>query len=205
MKKILFSIVALFVFNVQSLNAQAIHEGSVLVDAYYGFPNLYTSVYKGLYANSGSELNVNIGSAGPLGLRAEYLISDKVGFGLDLGFNSTTISYDSQTYDASLNPITYNYKYSTRKIGALVSFNYHFVEDDNFDAYFVVGMGYGSRSFDVTSNDPTMVKPNWKSVVPVASKIGVGMRYFFTENIGANFALGLGQGGIINVGLSAKF
>ena len=205
MKKLILSVVALITFNVQQLNAQVVHEGSILVDGYYGFPNLYTEVFKGAHANSGSESNVNIGSAGPLGLRAEYLISDKVGFGLDLGYNSTSISYDTKGYDASSNPVIYTYKYSTKKIGALVSFNYHFIEDDNFDAYFVLGMGYGTRTFDISSNDPSMVTPNWKSILPVASKIGVGMRYFFTENIGANLALGLGQGGIINVGLSAKF
>jgi hypothetical protein len=31
------------------------------------------------------------------------------------------------------------------------------------------------------------------------------MRYFFTENIGANLGLGLGQGGLVNIGITAKF
>ena len=44
-----------------------------------------------------------------------------------------------------------------------------------------------------------------KTLIPISYKIGVGMRYFFTENIGANLALGLGQGGLVNVGVSAKF
>ena len=44
-----------------------------------------------------------------------------------------------------------------------------------------------------------------ESLIPISYKIGVGMRYFFTENIGANLALGLGQGGLVNVGVSAKF
>jgi hypothetical protein len=43
-----------------------------------------------------------------------------------------------------------------------------------------------------------------KGIIPVAMRVGVGMRYFFTKNIGANLGLGFGQGGIINAGLSFK-
>ena len=191
-------------------NAQCISEGKILIDGYYGFPNLYSAVFKSAYANSGSEANLKFGSLGPVGLRAEYLLTDKVGLGLDLGMNSSSISYDQSTsvfnsttnsYDA----VTYNYKFSTKKVGAIVSFNYHFVENDNFDAYFVFGMGYGTRSFNFTSNEPGYSTPSAKSLIPVASKIGVGMRYFFTENIGANLALGFGQGGLLNAGITAKF
>jgi len=39
----------------------------------------------------------------------------------------------------------------------------------------------------------------------VAAIIGVGMRYFFTENIGANLAIGLVHSGLVNFGVSAKF
>ena len=47
--------------------------------------------------------------------------------------------------------------------------------------------------------------PQTSSLFPVAARIGVGMRYFFTENIGANLGLGLGQGGLVNIGITAKF
>ena len=191
-------------------NAQCISEGKILIDSYYGFPNLYSSVFKTAYANSGFEFNLNFGSLGPIGLRAEYLLTDKVGVGIDLGMNSSSISYDQSTsvYNettSNYDQVIYNYKFSTRKIGAVVTFNYHFVENDNFDAYFVFGMGYGSRSFLFNSNQPGYSGPTVKSLVPVASKIGVGMRYFFTENIGANLALGFGQGGLLNAGITAKF
>jgi len=211
MKKIYLTIltVALSLASFKS-NAQCISEGKILIDGYYGFPNLYTAVFKSAYANSGSEANLKFGSLGPVGLRAEYLLTDKVGLGLDLGINSSSISYDQSTsvynettfaYDA----VTYNYKFSTRKVGAIVTFNYHFVENENFDAYFVFGMGYGTRSFSFESTQPGYSNPSVKSLIPVASKIGVGMRYFFTENIGANLALGFGQGGLLNAGITAKF
>jgi hypothetical protein len=190
-------------------NAQAIEEGKIIIDGYYGFPNLYSAVFKSAYSNA-QGTGLTFGSAGPLGIRGEYLISDKVGFGLDLGYNSSSISYNELTttgYDTNGDPIeeNYEYKFSTKKIGAMVTFNYHFVESDNFDAYFVTGLGYGNRSMKFTSTDPLYTNPTVNSLVPVSAKIGVGMRYFFTENIGANLGLGLGQGGLVNVGVSAKF
>jgi len=184
-------------------NAQAVEEGNILIDVYYGFPNLYGATFKSLYANSGSETNVDISSLGPLGLRGEYLISDKIGLGLDLGFNNTKLTY---TQHDDFDNKDYDYDYKTQKIGAMVTFNYHFLEsNDNLDAYFMVGAGYGNRSFTFSSTDPNYSEASVKSIIPVASRIGVGMRYFFTDNIGLNLAIGFGQGGLVNGGLSLKF
>lgn len=186
-----------------TVSAQAVEEGNVLIDVYYGFPNFYGTTFKSLYANSGTELDVKVSSLGPLGLRGEYLVSDKIGVGLDIGFNNTKLTYSEvNTTDSK----TYDYDFKTQKIGAMVTFNYHFLENnDNLDAYFMVGAGYGNRSFAFSSTDPSYTSSEVKSIIPVASRIGVGMRYFFTDNIGANLAIGFGQGGLINGGLSFKF
>ncbi len=201
--KILVVAVAAF-FSTNSLNAQVFEEGNVGIDLYYGFPNIYSTAFKASYANSGSELDVNINGMGPVGLRAEYLLTDKIGLGLDLGFNNTTLTFKEEGYDSNNNPTIYDYTYS-KKIGAMVTFNYHFIDNDELDFYGIFGMGYGNRSFKFESTDPNYVEATVSSLIPVASRLGVGMRYFFTDNIGANLALGFGQGGIINAGLSFKF
>ena len=186
-----------------SVSAQAVEEGNVLIDVYYGFPNLYGTVFKNAYANSGTEQDVKISSLGPIGLRGEYMVSDKIGVGLDIGFNNTKVTF---TEFDSFDNATYEYDYKTQKIGAMVTFNYHFLENsDNLDAYFMVGAGYGNRSYTFKSTDPNYTDETIDGLIPVASRIGVGMRYFFTDNIGANLAIGFGQGGLINGGLSFKF
>lgn len=200
MKKLILPLLALtMMLAPKKSNAQAIEEGNVIIDAYYGFPNLYSTTYfiiiKAAY-ESLTGTGSTLGSQGPLGIRAEYLITHKVGFGIDLGMNSSSFSYRGDIYD---------YEFTTRKIGAIFTFNYHFVENDKLDAYFVVGGGYGNRNFKYTSTDPNFIEKREESPIPISYKIGVGMRYFFTENIGANLALGLGQGGLVNVGVSAKF
>jgi outer membrane protein W len=214
MKKIVRNFALGFVFfsgmSLTSANAQVVEQGSVVVDAYYGFPNLYTAVFKAAYANSGSELDLKVGGIGPLGARGEYLVTDKIGLGLDIGFNNSSVKYNEQTsvynsttglYDLK----TYSYDFKTSKLGVLVCFNYHFLDNDKFDLFSTVGVGYGNRTFNFTSTDPDYVPTSVKSLIPIASKVGLGMRYFFTDNIGANLQLGFGQGGILNAGISAKF
>ena len=193
MKKLILPLIALtMMLAPKKSNAQAIYQGRVIIDAYYGFPNLYSTVFKSLY-ESANGTGTTFGSLGPLGIRAEYLLTDKIGFGIDLGMNSSSISFSKDL------------KFTTRKIGAILTFNYHFVENDKVDAYFVTGAGYGNRNFAFESTDPNYTEDSMESLIPISFKIGVGMRYFFTENIGANLGLGLGQGGILNAGVSAKF
>jgi outer membrane protein W len=205
MKKITMLVVALAAFVGTKASAQVFEEGNVAVDLYYGFPNLYTTTFKAAYANSGTEQDVSINGLGPVGVRGEYLITDKVGLGLDIGFNNTKLTFREAGTDNGGNPTTYDYTYSTQKFGVMVTFNYHFIENDNLDFYGIVGAGYGSRSFKFESTDPDYVDEDIKGFIPVASRLGVGMRYFFTDNIGANVALGFGQGGLVNAGLSFKF
>jgi hypothetical protein len=214
MRKILVASAACFALLKPVASNAQLEKGSVIIDAYYGFPNLYTSVFKTFYANSGQEMDLRIGGFGPVGGRLEYLLSDKVGFGVDVGFNNSTVQYSeqgiNQVYDPNTGtttdvPYFYDYNFSTKKIGVIATFNFHFVQTEELDAYATIGGGYGSRSFAFETNDPSFEEEDISGVIPFSGKIGVGMRYFFTDNIGANFAVGFGQGGLVNLGLSARF
>lgn len=213
MKKISISFIAAFGLMLAApttASAQAVEQGNVIIDTYYGFPNLYTTVFKSTYANSGTETNLEIGGLGPVGLRAEYMVADKIGVGLDIGFNNSHVNYSEETtvYNSTTgnyDPVTYDYNFSTQKIGVMATLNYHFLDNDKVDAYGVFGAGYGQRSYKFESTDPDYVNEEIKGLIPVAMRIGVGMRYFFTDNIGLNLGLGFGQGGIANAGISFKF
>ncbi|PWL29442.1 MAG: hypothetical protein DCO96_06675 [Fluviicola sp. XM-24bin1] len=199
-KKLLVLATAIFMVG-GSANAQAVEQGNMIIDAYYGFPNLYTNVFKTAYANSGTEIDLKIGGIGPVGGRFEYMVADKIGVGLDVGFNNSNITYFE---DQGAN--RYEYDFSTQKLGFMATFNYHFLQNvDMVDAYVMFGAGYGNRTFTFASTDPNYVESSVESLIPVASRIGVGMRYFFTDNIGLNLGLGFGQGGLVNAGISAKF
>lgn len=191
-------------------SAQAVEEGNIVIEGYYGFPNLYTSVFKTTYANSGSSIDLTVKGLGPVGGRVEYLLADKFGLGLDVGFNNTKINYKEQVTEFDPNTgnsvlKTYNYDYSTQKLGVMVTMNYHFIDNDALDLYGMFGVGYGNRSFSFKSDDPNYTEQKVDGLIPIASRLGVGMRYFFTDNLGVNLNLGFGQGGLLNAGISAKF
>ncbi len=186
-------------------SAQAVEQGDMIADVYYGFPNLYTSVFKNAYANSGTEIDLSVGGIGPLGGRFEYMLADRIGLGLDIGYSNSKITYKENGIDGNGSTQQYEYEFSTNKLGVMVTMNYHFVlSNDDLDVYGMFGIGYGSRKFVFDSTDPDFSETDVESLIPVASRLGVGMRYFFSEQLGANLALGLGQGGLINAGLSFR-
>lgn len=217
-KKISVGIIVMissFGFSQNSENVPAIKEGTILIDGYYGFPNLYTTVFRAAYADASKnnpnvkQLDLKITGMGPLGFRGEYVFSENLGIGVDIGTNSTKITYNESTtvYNSSTgqnDPVIYNYQFKTQKIGIMGTFNYHFVNKEQVDGYFMVGAGYGSRTFSAKTTNPNYKDEMTLSPWPLAMRIGVGMRYFFTENLGANMALGIGQGGVINAGLTFK-
>lgn len=203
MKKIKLIVLGLVAFcSVNQANAQALEQGNILIEGYYGFPNLYTAVFRTAYANSGQEIDLKIGGIGPLGGRFEYMVSDNIGLGLDIGFNNSKVTYSE--FDSFDNK-TYDYRFSTNKLGIMITFNYHFgFMPDNMDLAVTAGAGYGSRKFNFESTDPNYTPETFTSLIPVAARIGANYRVFFTDNLGVNLGLGLGQGGLVTAGLTFR-
>ena len=212
MRKLTLAVImGAFMMSANTASAQTMSEGNVAIDLYYGFPNLYTSALRTAYANSGSEENIKVGGIGPLGLRVEYMLADKVGLGADFGFNNSSVTYDYETTvlnpaTSTYDPITYTDEVKSTKIGFMVVFNYHFIDNDNLDFFGTVGAGYKNRTLSFNSTDPNFTEESVSlTTIPVSARVGLGMRYFFTDNIGINLGVGFGQGGIANGGLSVKF
>ena len=206
MKKFKIAIVAFsaMIIGMSNGQAQAVLEGNVVIEAYYGFPNLYSAVFRTTYANSAGAQNVKLAGIGPLGGRVEYLLTDKVGLGLDFAYQNSTVNYIEAGSDDLGNSVNYEYNFKTQKFGAMLFMNYHFLDNDKVDFFGTIGAGYGNRSFKFDSNDPDYTPVKAKGLIPVAARIGVGLRYFFTPNFGLNVGLGFGQGGLVNAGLSFK-
>jgi opacity protein-like surface antigen len=215
MKKLLL-VLTIIAGTTFSASAQALSQGSIVADVYYGFPNLYKTVLEAAYTDNGDDLS--IGGYGPVGVRGEYLVSEKLGVGVDFMINNTNVKYSYMGYqtDANGNYVTddngalveenYEDKIATSKWGAMVTLNYHFINNDKLDFYFIAGAGYKNRTWSYESTDPNFINDEVSTtVIPVAARIGLGTRIFFTENIGANIGVGFGQGGILTAGLSFKF
>lgn len=196
----------LAVASISTANAQVVEEGTILIDAYYGFPNLYTTTIKQAYASSGGASNVKVGGIGPVGGKIEYLIADKVGLGLDVNYTNTYVAYDEMSTDtASGITNNYNYEVSRSVLRIFPRFNFHFGNSDKFDGYAGVGAGYRVATWSFESNDPDFGDQSVEGFLPVSFRAFVGGRYFFTDNIGLNFEIGAGGGALLQGGLSAKF
>lgn len=184
--------------------AQVYEKGKVVIDAYYGFPNLVTGYYKALinasnttYGNTG----VTATSIGPLGGRIEYLLSNKVGFGVDFSYSNTTLKYTDQS-------TLYNYQVSIPRWRVLPRINLHLGQSTKLDPYFAFGLGYDSWKVVGKTNDPNYQNYTVNDILPIYEPVVImakfGMRYFITDNIGLGFEVGLG-GPLATGGATVKF
>lgn len=179
-------------------NAQALEQGNSSLDIYYGSPSLLKTVIKSVTDNSSAKLS----ALGPVGAKFEYMVSDKVGVGLEYNYTSYDVTWN-QVDSASQVNYHYEFKYAVNRI--MPRFNIHFGSSENFDGYFGVAAGYRFGSVTYNSNDPNY-NGSWKSnPIPFAMRVAVGGRYYFTDNFGLHLEFGLGGGSLLQGGLSFKF
>lgn len=204
MKKVLFTlkvvaIAAVVNFSLSSkANAQAVEEGNVTIDPYYGF----FSVAKALFTASDNQTVLESSFIGPVGLKGEYMFSDKMSIGAE--FNYTGMGWEYTEIDsASGNKYTYNLKRNIIRI--MPRLNIHFGGSENFDGYFGISAGYRNATYSLTSNNPNQADESVEGLVPIAMRFSLGGRYYFTENIGLMAEIGLGGGTIFHTGFSFKF
>lgn len=214
MKKLLLGIIV--IAGTSFSGSAQVAQGNILVDAYYGFTNVGAALYETNWdfeaAYWGTEAETS--SLGPIGVRAEYLVSDKFGVGVDFAFDKSSSSF-VRSYDSDGDGVEEAYltEGKTFKWGAMLTLNYHMVTNQYIDLYLMGGAGYKSRTSSLTTNelmgaeafDEQAIGLTPETAIPFAGRLGLGCRFFFTENIGANVGIGLGQGGLVNAGLSFKF
>jgi outer membrane protein W len=83
-------------------------------------------------------------------------------------------------------------------------FNYHFATGKKIDPYVGLGIGYGSTKYTSdTDGDDFGVIAEFKSIIPIGTEFTIGMRYFFSDAIGAYAEVGLSKS-IANFGLAIK-
>lgn len=181
-----------FSFSLQT-NAQCLEKGNIMIDAYYGYPNLYSAILKtAFYTTNGTDYKAS--SMGPLGARFEYSLGKRIGLGLEFNYASSGIEW---------NETPFTYKITVPRMSIMPRFNLHVINKDKFDMYFATAIGYKSYKVTWESNDPNYVPASW-SPSTVGYRIAWGMRVFFVDNLGANFELGIG-GALLSGGLTAKF
>lgn len=170
-----------------------IEKGTIIIDAFYGFPYFNGTLLKAAYLDSLGNNN-QVRNLNHFGGKFEIMLTDKMGVGLEGTWASATVRYKGnygQIYTAGID-----------KFRILAKMNFHFATSEKVDPYLTWGFGY--KNTKVYTNEPGAVNDVVLNIVPVAFRIGIGMRYFFTDVIGVNAEVGLG-GPMMQGGLSLKF
>ncbi len=174
-----------------------------ITDTYYGFPNLYALIFRGI-ATTSSSIGVHVSSIGPTGAKYEFMLTDNFGIGVDANYSNINVSYTDQKKDSSGTIKTYSYKLSSPAVRSMIGFNFHKVKE-KIEFYSAIKIGYYYRSIKFTTDDPTFKVPSLSWPLPMAFRMEFGFRYFPVPFIGIHFNMGFLGGALFNAGVSSKF
>lgn len=200
LKTVLATVTALLLLNSnsfaqkgQSSSGNCVEKGTILIDGFYGFPYFNGTLLKAAYRDSLGNNN-QVRNLNHFGGKFEIMLNDKIGVGLEGTWASATVRYmgnNGLIYTAGID-----------KFRILAKMNFHFATSESLDPFLTWGLGY--KNTKVYTNEPSAVNDVSLNIVPVAFRVGIGMRYFFTDMIGVNAEVGLG-GPMMQGGLSLKF
>jgi opacity protein-like surface antigen len=178
-------------------NAQTFSQGDMIFDVIAGGPNFSKAFVGGDFTLDSDESETVTGLL-PVGLRGEFMLTDKFGIGLEITYAS-----GKRVYDYSLGTDMYMDTWEHNKLRILPTFNFHFLDSDMIDLYGALGVGMKNVNYSWESTDIDGFDGLELPTGKISSKLAIGMRVFFTDNIGANLAFGLG-GPLVNGGLSLR-
>lgn len=207
MKKIFSTLLLIWIG--LNANSQVLKQGDVLVDAYYGFPDWYKAIFKSDY--QGYTENLSIKSTGHLGMRGEYLVTRRLGIGLDIWHVQTRVTGnetfsiyaydDNDKYYRTVNTIHFEEKLS--RLTVLGRLLIHLGNNDKVDPY--VHVGIGTTKYNYSRSPKNEYDEDYFGAdFPLGFRTGFGARVMFTEHFGANADVGIG-GPLFTTGLTYKF
>lgn len=208
MKRV-FTLIGAVLFATMGFNSAAtaqVEQGNFIIDPYIGFPT--SNLAWGALTS-----NTDFRTVGPpisFGGRAEFMVADNFGVGADVNYAISGYQYTEENYYYDADTDTFRdatFKYTAKKLRAMLRLNYHFVQTGELDAY--VGFGAGYRNVKRTAEYDGDIDDNnglttGVTLIPVSFRLAIGGRYYFTDNIGAMMELGTSGGSAIQVGLSVK-
>lgn len=198
--KLFITIIAI-AFAVTNSNAQAFEEGTKVVAIGYGFPNLGKSLFKVGSDNEGYKAT----GFGPIHGRFEYGLTDKFGIGLSINFNSFGAKYSDPYYDYLTGTyLAYTNEFKYTSVNFLIRGNRHWDVNDKVDIFSGFGLGYNYAKATWKSSNTAFVDDTFDNIIPIGFEWTVGMRYYFSDNVGGYIEGGYAKS-ILQAGIVAKF
>lgn len=185
-----------------SAKAQAVEQGDIIIEGFYGWPNFATFLLRTAYGLSGDN-SVEVSSTGPLGGRAEYMITDNIGIGVEAYYGASGITWEGFGVSQSGSDTMYMYDVDYNRFTANLRAAYHFDLGESFDAYVAGGFGYRYTRTSFDTDDPQFVEESVGGIFPFSVRGAVGGRYYIANTIGLGLEFALG-GPLVSGGVSIK-
>ncbi len=187
-------------------NAHA-QRGKVLLDFYYGFPNLWSSALQKVVDQEFTPAGLDVTSTGPLGGRLEIMVTNRIGLGVDVLFAESGLDFTSTRPDPNGEggEAEYTYSVSVKRPRVLGRLNMHLLNNRFVDPYFVLGLGYSGTKATVSTDDPifNLDDINLPFNIPVAARVGFGMRVMVLKFLGVGAEGGI-CGALVTGGITLK-
>lgn len=181
-------------------SSQALEQGMSVIDVNYGFPNLFANVIE-TAATGFNSTDIKTSAFGPVSLKYEYMVSDRIGLGVEFNYANASVSYTDQGQDGN----TYDYKLSVPRFRALPKFNVHFGNSDVLDFYASLAGGYSSFEIKEETNDPNYDTENLDLTLSnFAFRVAFGTRVFVSDSFGFGAEIGFGGGALLAAGLTYR-
>lgn len=203
----------LFSNKISAQDNSAFEKGTIVATAGYGFPDFHRTSLRVAYNGYNS---TKVSGIGPIILKGDYGIvkfkwGHSVGAGIVIGYNATKIKFTDTYYDYTGFPYysytsrtyTETHSYKTITIGARGT--YHFFTKEKFDCYASVGLGFNINTVTRTTDNPGGYSTVGTGRSGLYQAFTVGIRYYFTKNIGVYSELGWDYSTPIQAGVAIKF
>lgn len=179
--------------------ASAFGQGKSIISVGYGFPNIGKAIFNvyDIYTD------FKVTGIGPMHLKYEYGVSDKIGMGLSVNLVTSKVSWMEPGYYND--SISYEHRIKSTAYSILARMNIHFATQAKIDPYWGFGLGYSGRKWTYSTDDPNDLNAvSLKNLIPLGFESTIGCRFYFTDNIGAYLEAGFSKS-IVQGGLVAKF
>jgi opacity protein-like surface antigen len=182
--------------------ASAFGQGKSIVSIGYGFPNLGKSFFKTYESYS----DYKVTGFGPMHIKYEYGVSDKIGLGLSVNIVTFKVAWTETPWSSADSTASYEHRIKSSAYSALARMNLHFATQAKIDPYWGFGLGYSGRKYTYETDDPNYPDDTFSltNLIPLGFESTIGCRFYFTDNIGAYIEAGFSKS-IVQGGLVAKF
>ncbi len=208
MKKVIMMLVLMCTLGLKlrAQDKECVKQGNILVDGYYGFINPYNYILNlqiatdHIFGNTLTDFSTS--NVGPIGIKGEYLVSNLIGFGVDMNYTNTIIRFDE--YDGYNKIQTHTWNALTTR--AFLGINFHYIRQEKVEMYSSIELGYFNRIITRSPVNPYRSNPQY-NITPIGVRIETGFRFFIVPNFGIhlNVGTGINSGPVFGVGLSGKF